>query len=410
MTNNIMMKRPGGYGENNILELNPKYPKYTSKKPYVIAAVICLPFFLLSLTPFLFQWPFFLETFNLSPDIDLGVFGLQSLQGVRVFDFKDAASGSPVTSISDLRSGVVGPFGIGALLLGLFLPLSIAMFFSIAFKMKTKELIKDRNNTKELEMEFTNSLFQLGNRLGDGVPAEIAFARVAESTRGQRTEDFFRKVNLNLHQAGMSLDEAIFNPSRGAIINYPSNLISTSMRILLESSKKGLKVAAESLMSISEYIKNIHKVESRLRDLLAEVISDMKSNMAFLAPLLAGIVVGLSGMIAFILNKLSSIFSQVGETGSASIGFDIGTFLNIFKIEQIIPPYYIQIAVGIYLIQIVFILTNVLVTIDSGADRLKRLYDIGKYLRVGIIIYTVVSFIAIIILSLLAGFSIGGLA
>jgi hypothetical protein len=365
---------------------------------------------LLSLTPFLFQWPFFLETFNLSPDIDLGVFGLQSLQGVRVFDFKDAASGSPVTSISDLRSGVVGPFGIGALLLGLFLPLSIAMFFSIAFKMKTKELIKDRNNTKELEMEFTNSLFQLGNRLGDGVPAEIAFARVAESTRGQRTEDFFRKVNLNLHQAGMSLDEAIFNPSRGAIINYPSNLISTSMRILLESSKKGLKVAAESLMSISEYIKNIHKVESRLRDLLAEVISDMKSNMAFLAPLLAGIVVGLSGMIAFILNKLSSIFSQVGETGSASIGFDIGTFLNIFKIEQIIPPYYIQIAVGIYLIQIVFILTNVLVTIDSGADRLKRLYDIGKYLRVGIIIYTVVSFIAIIILSLLAGFSIGGLA
>ncbi|MBS3073015.1 hypothetical protein J4477_04235 [Candidatus Pacearchaeota archaeon] len=410
MTNNVMMKRPGGYGENDILELNSKYPKYISKKPYMIAAIVCLPFFLLSLTPFLFQSVFFLETFNLSPDINLGVFGFQILQDVRLFDFKDASTGAAITSVSGLKSGVVGPFGIGALILGLFLPLSIAMFFAIAFKMKTKELIKDRNNTKELEMEFTNSLFQLGNRLGDGIPAEIAFARVAESTRGQRTEDFFRKVNLNLHQAGMSLDEAIFNNKRGAIIDYPSNLISTSMRILLESSKKGLKVAAESLMSISEYIKNIHKVESRLRDLLAEVISDMKSNMTFLAPLLAGIVVGLAGMIAFILNKLSSIFSQVGETGSQSVGFDLGTFLNIFRIEQIIPPYYIQIAVGIYLIQIIFILTNVLVTIDSGSDKLKRTADTGRFLKIGIILYTVVSFIAIVILSLLAGFSIGGLA
>ena len=410
MTNNIMMKRPGGYGENNILELNPKYPKYISKKPYFIAAAICFPFFLLSLVPFLFQWPFFLESFGISPDINLGAFGLSFLQDVRLFDFKDASTGAAVTSISGLKSGVVGPFGIGALLLGLFLPLSIAMFLAIAFKMKTKELIKDRNNTKELEMEFTNSLFQLGNRLGDGIPAEIAFARVAESTRGQRTEDFFRKVNLNLHQAGMSLDEAIFNPKRGAIIDYPSNLISTSMRILLESSKKGLKVAAESLMSISEYIKNIHKVESRLRDLLAEVISDMKSNMTFLAPLLAGIVVGLAGMIAFILNKLSSIFTDVQASGTQNVGFDLGTFLNIFRIEQIIPPYYIQVAVGLYLIQIIFILTNVLVTIDSGSDKLKRTADIGKYLKIGIIVYTAVSFISIIILSVLAGFSLGGLA
>ena len=410
MTSNIMLKRPGGYGENDLLELNPKYPKYISRKPYVIAAVICLPFFLLSLVPFLFQWPFFLETFNLSPDINLGVFGIELLQDIRLFDFKDAATGTAVASINDLKSGVVGPFGIGALLLGLFLPLSVAMFFAIAFRMKTKELIKDRNNTKELEMEFTNSLFQLGNRLGDGIPAEIAFARVAESTRGQRTEDFFRKVNLNLHQAGMSLDEAIFNPRRGAIIDYPSNLISTSMKILLESTKKGLKVAAESLMSISEYIKNIHKVESRLRDLLAEVISDMKSNMTFLAPLLAGIVVGLSGMIAFILNKLSGIFAQVGESGTQSIGFDLGTFLQLFRIEQIIPPYYVQVAIGIYLIQIIFILTNVLVTIDSGADKLKRTSDIGKYLKIGIIIYTIVSFIAIVVLSAVAGLSLGGLA
>ena len=69
-----------------------------------------------------------------------------------------------------------------------------------------------------------------------------------------------------------------------------------------------------------------------------------------------------------------------------------------------------QVAIGIYLIQIIFILTNVLVTIDSGADKLKRTSDIGKYLKIGIIIYTIVSFIAIVVLSAVAGLSLGGLA
>ena len=76
------------------------------------------------------------------------------------------------------------------------------------------------------------------------------------------------------------------------------------MKILVESSKKGLAIAAQSLMAISEYIKNIEKINDRLRDLLAEIISDMKSNMTFLAPLLAGVVVGLAGMITLILSKL----------------------------------------------------------------------------------------------------------
>ena len=105
----------------------------------------------------------------------------------------------------------------------------------------------------------------------------------------------------------MSLEEAIFNKKRGAIVYYPSSLIATSMKILVESVKKGLQIAARSLISISEYVKNIHKIDERLKDLLAEVTSDMKSNMTFLAPLLSGIVVGLAGMITLILSKLQII-------------------------------------------------------------------------------------------------------
>ena len=397
LTTQIMLKRPGGYGEAEILELNPEYYKYKSKKPYILSGLIALPLFIIGLIPFLFQQSWFVDTLNLQKDYDFSQIGINFLSGIKFFDFKEIGNGI-----------IVGPFGIVALVLSLFIPLSIALFFSIAYKIKTKQLIKSRDDTKQLEQEFVNSLFQLGNRLGDGLPAEIAFARVAESTRGQRTENFFRRVNLNLQQAGMSLENAIFDQRRGAIIFFPSSLIATSMRILLESAKKGLKIAAQSLMSISEYIKNIQKVTQRLNDLLAEVVSDMKSNMVFLAPLLSGIVVGLAGMITFIINKLDAILHDIGG-GGATLGFDINSIAGFIDINKIIPPYYLQVAIGLYIIEIIFILTNVLVIINSGEDKLKKTYEIGKNLKAGVWLYLIVTLFSVLALSLLAAIVLQGL-
>jgi hypothetical protein len=410
LANQILLKRPGGYGESEDLKLNPDYPSYVSKKPYVIAGLICFPLLFLGLIPFLFQVPFFLETFNLQPDYSFGDLGISALEGIMFFDFKDAGTGLTIKTLSELNyaSDIVGPFGLGALFLSLLVPLSFALFFSIAYSMKTKKMIKFRDYTKQLEQEFTNSLFQLGNRLGDGMPAEMAFSRVAESTKGQKTADFFKIVNLNLHQAGMSLDKAIFDVNRGAIIYYPSQLIATSMRILLESVNKGLTVAAEALMSISEYIKNIHKVEARLRDLLAEVVSDMKGNITFLAPLLSGIVIGLTAMIAFILNKLLSVFDIIGSGGDLA-GFDVGMVQELFNIVLMVPPYFIQISIGLYLVQIVFILTRVLVVVDSGDDRLKITNQTSKNLTMGLILYFVVATLSIVVLNILAAVALSGL-
>ena len=289
-----------------------------------------------------------------------------------------------------------GPFGIGALLMGMFLPLGIGIFFANSYSAKTKNLIKERERTKELEKEFNNSLFQLGNRLGNGVPPELVFGKVAESTKGLRTGEFFRQVNYNIQQLGMSVDSAIFDKKRGVMRFYPSSLIATSMRLLIESSKKGLKIAAISLMSISEYVKNVDKITVRLKDLLAEVTSDMKSNMTFLAPLLSGIVVGLGAMITSILSKLNLNQISSVETGIGGLA-DI---MKIFNYVDMIPPYFLQIFVGFYLIQIIFILTGALVTIDSGEDELERTHKLSNYLKSGIGLYFMVALIYFFILTL----------
>jgi len=400
MTNEIMLKRPGGYGESSTLEMNPLYPKYKSKKPYIKAGLIALPFILLGLLPFIFQYtpiPFWLgfET----KDFTFGQLGIGGgMESIKMFDFIDIGGGA-----------TVGPMGPLALLLSLFIPLGVFLFFSISYKARTNEIMKAREESRILEREFNNSLFQLGNRLGDGMPAEIAFGRVAESSRGQVTEKFFQIVNSNIRSLGMNIEKAIFDPKRGAIIYYPSNLIATSMHILIEGVKKGLTVAAQSLMSISDYVKNINKINERLRDLLADVVSDMKSNMTFLAPLLAGIVIGLSSMITLILSKLTSIVNLGAEGGIPETYQNIANITDLFKIEGMMPPYFLQIIIGIYIIQIVFILTKALVTVDAGQDRLKETHDIGRNLKRAGILYLIVALLSILALSLLAGVALGGL-
>lgn len=398
MTSEVLLKRPGGYGETSVLELSPDYNKFTSKKPWLVASLIAIPLFILGLIPIILQSDFISGLINIPKDFSFAQFGFEFFGDAKLFDFK----------ILDGQS--VGPFGVGAMILSLLIPLAIALFFSISYSIKTRELIKSRDKTSKLEEEFTNSLFQLGNRIGDGIPAEIAFGRVAESTTGQTTSNFFALVNHNIQNAGMSLEEAIFNKRNGAIIYYPSNLIATSMKILTESVKKGLQIAARSLMSISDYVKNVQKINQRLRDLLAEVVSDMKSNMVFLAPLLAGIIVGLSSMITLILNKLQSLANLSGgsDAGISGLG-SLASIISIFDVNRMIPPYYIQISIGIYLVEVIFILTAALVTVDSGKDLLREKYDLSRNLKKGIILYIITALISVVALSTLAIISLSGL-
>ncbi|MBI2044953.1 hypothetical protein HYT23_02760 [Candidatus Pacearchaeota archaeon] len=386
LTDKIMFLRPGGYGESSLLERNPLYPKYKDSGHYFNAFILTLPFLIIGLLPLVFQYTPFPDMLGLQHDYTFAELGLLVFQEEKVFGFVET------------ENGVKGPFGVGALILGMFFPIGLAMFFSIAYGDKTRELIIERKKTKELEEEFNNSLFQLGNRLGNGTPPELVFGKVAESSKGLRTEDFFRRVHYNIAQMGMNVERAIFDKRRGAISYYPSDLIATSMKVLIESSKKGLRIAANSLMSISEYVKNIQKITQRLKDMLAEIISDMKSNMTFLAPLLSGIVVGLASMITTILSRIP-LDESLKDANLG--GFNIANLGDLFNFVEMVPPYYLQIIVGVYLIQVIFILTRTLVAVDSGEDKLERTNKTGINVQKGVLLYFITALFSTLALFLL---------
>ena len=213
---------------------------------------------------------------------------------------------------------------------------------------------------------------------------------------GTITGSFFRAVEMNVRRLGVDVERSIFDPKFGAIISYPSTLIESSMKVLAQSVKKGPRIAAQAMISVSSYVKEIHKVDERLKDLMSDVISDMKSQIKFLTPAIAGIVIGITSMITSIIGKLTTEFGTMSGTGNNFVDL-----MNMFS--DGIPTYQFQIVVGVYVVQIIYILSVLANGIENGADKLNEEDMIGKNMASGLLLYTFISLIVIIIFNIVAG-------
>ncbi len=290
---------------------------------------------------------------------------------------------------------IVGPFGLVATLLSIFVVLAFGISIGLYYTIKSRKVIELRNSAKKLETEFSSGLFQLGNRMADGLPPEIAMGRVAETMEGTMTGNFFARVSNNITRLGMSVNQAIFNTKTGVIFDFPSAMIASSMKVLVESSKKGPRIAANTMMNISEYIKEIHRVNERLKDLMGDIISSMKSQINFLTPAISAIVVGITSMLTYILGRLN-LLQASGGLGEA------GGIAQLFAGDGI-PPFFFQIIVGIYVVQLVYILTVLGNSIENGEDKLEEEYMLGKNMLRSAVLYSTVTAITILLFSLLAG-------
>jgi len=293
----------------------------------------------------------------------------------------------------------MGPYGLGAGVLSLLVTLAFGIGIGLFFHLRSRNVIKIRERAKKLELEFASALFQLGNRLGDGLPAEIAFEKVAGTMEGTISGSFFKLVSNNIRKLGMSVQKAIFDPEHGALISYPSNLIESSMKVLVQSVKKGPTIAAQALTNVSRYIREIHSVNERLKDLMADIISSMNSQIKFLTPAIAGIVIGITSMVTTILGKLGAQLQDV-TGGQATAGQTVG-LIAIFG--EGIPAFHFQIIVGLYVVQITYILTILVNGIENGSDALNEKYTLGVNMIRSTLLYCFISLVVILMFNMIAG-------
>ena len=404
LTKVTLSNRPTGYGDMDIADQVPALKKYRSIviklgskdiliSPLMISLLVGGALLFIGAVPWMYQ--FFVDEVTL-----LDPAKIINQPSKLIFDFKllDYRSGQ--------ISGVVGPYGMGATMLSFLVTLGAGVGIGTYYLLRSQNVFKIRERVKKLESEFASSLFHLGNRIGDGVPVEAAIGKVAVRMKRMASGEFFKLVSNNITKLGMDIEKAIFDKKSGAINYFPSPIIESSMKILMESSKKGPKSASSALINVSEYIKDIERVNERLQDLMADIISDLKQQVGILAPAIAAIVVGITSMIISILGSLGQQIEKITERNSAEQSAMEG-FLEVFG--QGIPAYHFQIIIGIYIVQIIYIMTLLINGIESGSDKLSERYLLGTNLMRGTIVYTVIAVTITIIFNAIASSVVSGL-
>jgi hypothetical protein len=138
----------------------------------------------------------------------------------------------------------------------------------------------------------------------------------------------------------------------------------------------------------------MHRVDERLKDLLADILSSMQTQAKILTPAISGVVVGITSLISQLLKALSGNLSQLesggGGAGGAGLG-GAGGFNISFLEGSGVPNYFFQGVVGLYVIQVTIILTIMINGVKNGKDETYRMYLLGQNLTLSTAIYAVLA-------------------
>ena len=310
-----------------------------------------------------------------------------------------------------LNDGEISPFPMLArsmsIIFGLGLGIGVTKILGNRSRQKSEESLR------EIESEFPNALFELGNKISGGTPIELGLDQAAESTQDLEISELFRLSSRNIKDMGMTFEDSIFDPDYGALTQFPSQMIKTVMKAILESSEKGTNMASSAMMTISRYLKNIHKTQEQLKDLMQDTTTTIQMLAYLLAPIVSGVAVGMSQTIIAGLFQLSESFEignsnvpQGEEAPGNAPGIAGGEETLPLDVNSAIPPEMLQLVVGLYLIQLLYILGTFYMKITRGEDQTYKNMFIGKIMLSGMFFYM----ITVTTISLLFGGLMTGVA
>jgi hypothetical protein len=113
--------------------------------------------------------------------------------------------------------------------------------------------------------------------------------------------------------------------------------------------------------------------------------------------MISGIVIGITAMITTILGTLSASMSELTE------GAESGAMGLTDMFGDGVPTFYFQIVVGMYVVQIAYILTILTNGIENGSDKLSERYMLGTNVTNGTLLYSIVALIVMVIFNMIAG-------
>ncbi len=266
--------------------------------------------------------------------------------------------------------------------------------------------LKIRDQIKEIEDEFQVALFNLADVLSSGIPVETALEEVSKKYKQSKMTSspmysFFVDMLRNMKNMGMTFERAVFDRKYGAIVRFPSKLVQDIMKIIVSASRKSSLILSVATRSISDFLSKTKNIESMLKQMLEEISSALKLQAQFIAPFICAIVATMATFIIELLQMIAEFLVSIEETfnmGGTFIHSGTTQFsqsLSMVNLEKVMPPTIFQLIIGIYMIEIVVILSYFLNGIRNGFDETTRNVMIGKTLVTSLILYSVILLISL---------------
>ncbi len=283
-------------------------------------------------------------------------------------------------------------FPIEALFMSIMITVAIGIAIASYFLLTNIQAIKKQKQIEATEGQLELALFSLGNRIGAGIPVELALEKAIPDIKDKEIADLYKIAVRNIKEGGMTLEDAFFDKTYGAIRHYPSKLIRNIVYAVVDTSKKGVGYTSKSMMTIARYMKNVRETQEYIKEILSETTSSMKFQAYMLTPIITGLIVSMSQIIVQVLSTLGQRLAQSGLAGEGALA-GIGT--NLFgDVDKAMPPAVFQLIVGVYLIEVIVILAVFLTKISHGENRVIQGMSTGKMLIIGLVMYAVVALIS----------------
>ncbi|MBI4406421.1 type II secretion system F family protein [Candidatus Micrarchaeota archaeon] len=315
--------------------------------------------------------------------------------GISQFERAEALAAMPHVELPGIPPTqlFLGMFTLLSIIIGLGLAGGAYLFGTYSARKKAQDEIR------AMEREFKDAIYVLASRLGENRPLEDALKHAVEFLPNSKVASrVFRKILDNITTMGMTIDDAVFHPDYGALKNIPSRTLESGLRITIDSIGLGVNVAAKSLIGLALQLRNSEKIDQLLRNLLAGVTSMLKTMGTFIAPIVLGVVTSLQGVIVNALSaNCADVPAQTGPPGAA--GFGGGNLSSLFckpsgEEAASTDPALFTFIMGLYVIEVVIILTYFNSQIEDSNNKLYTYLEIAKALPIATIIFALVAYFA----------------
>jgi hypothetical protein len=349
-TRKILLSRPAAFHPSNIPENHPDLRNIKKRKSFFVSVAVG---FFVSIPGIIFLLIPLVAPFDASNDI---LHFIISSQGLNLF--------FPVT---------------------LFFIWGAAVAVSIHCIYVYRPYKKVRDEIKQMEKEFSDALYILGKRISEEKSPEESFAYAAQTMQGTRIAEVFFQTSYNLTARHTSFYDALYSNEYGSLQHVYSDRIRAILRLFVEGTKKSQRAVSASLIRIADHLKQLQEVEKKITDMLYELTSTLRSTVTVFAPLIAGVTLAITTLISTILLSI-----QEKQTPETITGIP-GTFsaaAGSFMTENIKPEYFVLV-IGVYLIELVILLTRFTNGLNEGDDTATFMYSLGKTMPLSITVFSI---------------------